>query len=114
MAVILSKANVTWVAPTDGTDGLPLSGGDVVTGYIVGARSTTASGSTAGTYPFTATVGNVLTVALATVLAANLKADNYAVAVQAQSADGPSAWSSEFDVTVTVAVPNPPISVSVA
>lgn len=113
--VNLTSGKVSWVAPTEGTDSQPLSGGDVVTGYIVGLRSLTAVGSAAGTYPIMSppTAANALTDALSAVNA-SLKPDNYAVSVQAQSANGPSAWATEFQFQGVLPVPNPPTGVSAA
>lgn len=113
--VSLTTAKVSWTDPTQGTDGQPLSGGDAVTGYKVGLRSLTAAGSVAGTYPFTASVGPTLTSeAVATVLGASMVADSYAAAVQAQSANGASAWSAEFSFQGSLPVPLAPTAVSVA
>ena len=114
--VSLTTAKVSWVDPTLGTDGQPLSGGDAITGFTVGIRSLTATGSVAGTYPFTANAAaNATSEAVATVLgAANLKADSYAAAVQALSANGPSAWSAEFSFQGGLPVPLAPTGVSVA
>ena len=113
--VSLTTAKVSWTDPTTGTDSQPLSGGDALTGFTVGIRSLTATGSVAGTYPFTANAAATATSeAVATVLGANLKADSYAAAVQALSANGPSAWSAEFSFQGSLPVPNPPTGVSVA
>lgn len=113
--VSLTTGKVSWVAPTVGTDGQPLSGGDVVTGYIVGLRSLTATGSTAGTYPIVSppTAATALTEALSSITS-SLKADSYAVSVQAQSADGPSVWANEFQFQGVLPVPSPPTGVSAA
>ena len=113
--VSLTTGKVSWTAPTAGSDGQPLAGGDVVTGYIVGLRSLTATGSVSGTYP----IQSPLTAATATseslsAITASLKADDYAASVQAQSADGPSAWGTEFQFTGVLPVPNPPTGISVA
>ena len=113
--VSLTTGKVSWTAPTVGTDNLPLSGGDAVTGYIVGLRSLTATGSQAGTYPIQSppTAANAVTEAISSI-AANLKADDYAVSVQAQSQDGPSVWAAEFQFTGVLPVPSPPTGVSAA
>lgn len=113
--VLLTSGKVTWVAPTTGTDGNPLTGGDAITGFTVGIRSLTATGSVAGTYPFTANAASSATSeALSTILASNMKVDSYAAAVQALSANGPAAWSTEFSFQGELPVPNPATGVSVA
>ncbi len=48
--VNLLAGKVSWTDPTTNTDGTPLSQNEI-TGYQVGLRSTTVSGSAAGTYP---------------------------------------------------------------
>lgn len=112
--VSLATGKVSWVAPTANSDGSPLTTGEV-TGYIVGLRSTTASGSVAGTYPIQSppTAATAVTEALSAITA-NLKADSYAVAVQTQSANGPSPWSAEVLFTGALPVPNSPGDVSVS
>ena len=113
--VPLTTAKVSWVDPTLGTDNQPLSGGDAITGVLVGLRSLTATGSVAGTYPFTAQVAaNVTTEAVAAVLGANMKADSYAAAVQVLSSNGPAAWSAEFSFQGALPVPLAATGVSVA
>jgi len=113
--VSLSTGVVSWTAPTLGTDGKPLSGGDAVTGYIAGLRSLTATGSVVGVYPIQSpsVAATQLSDALSSI-AANLKADQYAASVQAQSANGPSAWATEFQFQGTLPVPQAPAGVSVA
>lgn len=113
--VNLTSGKVSWTPPTLGTDNQPLAGGDVVTGYIVGLRSLTAVGSAVGTYPIQSppTPPNATSEALSAVTA-SLKADDYAVSAQALSANGPSAWATEFQFTGVLPVPNPPTGVSAA
>ena len=105
--VSLTAGKVTWI------DGAPVAGADV-TGFIVGLRSLTAVGSAVGTYPITSppVAADATTEALAAVTA-SLKPDDYAVAVQAQSANGPSDWSPEFQFTGVLPRPNAPTIVSV-
>jgi len=102
-----------WVDPTTNTDGSAITEGEI-TGYTVGVRSTTVTGSTAGTYPITGSVsGAAATSALASALNQVLKPDTYAAAVRA---DGPvpSGWSNESTFTVTPPQPNPPTGFTVA
>lgn len=112
--VSLATGKVTWTPPSTNTDGSPLTTGEV-TGYIVGLRSTTAAGSVAGTYPIQSppTAADAVTEALSAI-AANLKSDSYAVAVQTQSVDGPSAWSAEVLFTGALPVPREPTDVAVS
>ena len=111
--VSLATGKVTWTPPSTNTDGSPIAVGEIQ-GYIVGLRSTTASGSSAGVYPIQSpiTAPDAVTEALSAITA-NLKSDNYAVAVQTESANGPSAWSAEVLFTGTLPVPNPPTNVPV-
>lgn len=104
--VSLTTGKVTW------TDGAPVPGADV-TGFIVGLRSLTVAGSLAGTYPIQSppVAASATTDALSAVTA-SLKADDYGVAVQAQSANGPSPWSVELQFTGELPLPNAPTNVS--
>lgn len=105
--VSLTTGKVTWV------DGDPVAGADV-TGFVVGLRSLSAVGSTAGTYPMLSpTVAASATADALADITANLKADDYAANVQAQSANGPSDWGTEFQFTGVLPRPNPVSSVSV-
>lgn len=113
-SVNITTGHVSWIDPVDGTDGLPLAGGDVPTSYGVGIRSLTASGSVAGTYPHTATVAANVTTCALTALTPPLTPDSYAVAVQAVSANGASQWSTEFDFQGVLPVPLAPTGVSVS
>lgn len=112
--VSLATGKAAWTPPTVNSDGSPLTTGEI-TGYIVGLRSLTAAGTAAGTYPIQspATSATAVTEALSAI-SANLKADNYASAVQAQSANGPSAWSTEFQFQGVLPVPSAPTGFSVA
>jgi hypothetical protein len=108
-----ATAKFSWTDPTTNTDGSPIQSGEI-TGYNVGIRSTTAAGSTAGTYPIVAqvagaTAANEAVSAIGTVL----KPDTYAAAIQSV---GPvnSAWSAEIEFTIAQPVPNPPTDFSVA
>lgn len=105
--VPLTTGKVTWV------DGAAVAGADV-TGFVVGLRSLTAVGSVVGTYPITSppVAADATTEALAAVTA-SLKPDDYAVAVQAQSANGPSDWSVELQFTGVLPRPNAPTDLSV-
>ncbi len=112
--VSLATGKVTWTLPTTNTDGSPITAGEV-TGFIVGLRSTTATGSAAGTYPIQSppTASDAVTEALSAITA-NLKSDSYAVAVQTQSVDGPSDWSAEVLFTGVLPKPNPPGTIAVS
>lgn len=112
--VSLVTGKASWTPPTTNTDGSALTSGEV-TGYIVGLRSLTATGSIAGIYSIQSPVTATTAVSEAlSAISASLKPDNYAAAVQAQSANGPSTWSGEFQFQGVLPVPNPPSAVSVA
>jgi hypothetical protein len=106
--VNLVSGAVHWV------DGAVVPGADV-TGFVVGLRSLTAAGSAAGTYPIKspAVAASAVSEALSAI-GQSLKADDYAAAVQAQSANGPSTWSSEFQFTGVLPVPLAPTGVTVS
>lgn len=111
--VSLATGKVSWTLPTTNSDGSPLTTGEV-TGFIVGLRSLSSTGSAAGTYPIQSpvTAPDAFTEALSAITA-NLKSDDYAVAVQTESANGPSTWSAEVLFTGVLPVPNPPTDVQV-
>jgi hypothetical protein len=111
--VSLATGKVSWVPSLINTDGSPIAAGEI-TGYIVGLRSTTATGSAAGVYPIQSpvTAPDAISEALSAIKA-NLKSDDYAVAVQTQSVDGPSDWSVEALFTGALPVPKPPTDVAV-
>lgn len=95
-------------------DGPVVPGADV-TGFVLGLRSLTASGSAIGTYPIKSPTVPASAVSEAlSAIGQSLKADDYAAAVQAQSANGPSDWSNEFQFTGYLPVPNPPTGVAVS
>lgn len=112
--VSLATGKVSWTPPSLNTDGSPITATEI-TGYIVGLRSTTAVGSATGVYPIQSpvTAPTAVTEALSAITA-NLKSDDYAVAVQTQSIDGPSAWSAEVLFTGALPIPNPPDGVAVS
>lgn len=108
-----ATAKFSWTDPTTSVDGSPLQAGEV-TGYAIGIRSATATGSVAGTYPITASVSgaaaaNEAVSAIGTVL----KPDTYAAAIQSV---GPvnSAWSTEIQFTIAQPVPEPPTGFGIA
>lgn len=111
--VSLATGKATWTPPTTNTDGSAITTGEI-TGYIVGLRSLTASGSAIGTYPIQSPVtpANAVSEALSSI-SANLKADQYAAAVQSQSGNGAGPWSPEFQFQGVLPIPNPPSAVSV-
>jgi len=113
--VSLSSGKVSWTPPTTDNTGAALVPADTPTGYVVGLRSLTAVGSAAGTYPIQSppTAATAVSEALAAINA-TLKPDDYAASVQAQSANGPSDWASEFQFTGVLPVPNAPTNVSVS
>jgi hypothetical protein len=108
-----STAKFSWTDPTTNVDGSAIQSGEI-TGYSVGIRSATASGSVAGTYTVTAavsgaTAANEAVASIGTVL----KPDTYAAAIQAV---GPanSAWSAEIEFIISQPVPSAPTGFSVA
>jgi len=102
-----NPTQVTWNDPTANVDGSPIAAGEI-TGYTIGVRDTSAAGSAAGTYPYTAgapaTAVSELLSALTPVLPTGKP---LAVAVKADTAAGSSAWSAE--TTFTLAPPAPPV-----
>jgi hypothetical protein len=110
---VTNPTQFTWTDPTTNTDGTPITAGEV-TGYTLGIRSTTASGSVAGTYPITAQVsGASATNELLSALGTVLKPDTYAAAIQT-AGPVPSAFTNEVTFTIEPPQPNPPTSFSVA
>lgn len=110
-----NPTQITWTDATTNTDGTPIAAGEV-TGYTVGVRSTTAAGSVAGTYPFTASAPATATSELLSALSAVLPADTYVAAVQST---GPvnSGWSAEsapFTIAAPLPVPAAPTNVVVS
>lgn len=107
-----TPTQVTWTDPTTNVDGTPIAAGEV-TGYMIGVRDTSATGSAAGTYPFTATAPATATSELFSLLAPVLPTGKpLAVAAQTLSANGNSAWSAEATFTLP-SIPNPPTALSV-
>lgn len=106
--VSLTTGKVSW------TDGAPVAGADV-TGFIVGLRSLNSAGSAVGTYPIQSPIvaADATTDALSAITS-GLKPDDYAVSVQAQSANGPSSWGEEFQFTGVLPLPNAPTAISVS
>lgn len=102
----------TWTDPTTNVDGSPVAA-DEITGYEVGVRDTTATGSAAGTYPFGAKAPATATAELISLLNPTLpKGVALAAAVRANTAGLDTAgnpinsgWSTE--ATFTLAVPAP-------
>ncbi len=103
-----------WTDPTTNTDGTPIAAGEI-TGYTVGVRSTSATGSVAGTYPIMGSVTDpTATSELFTQLNTMLKPDTYAAAIRT---DGPvpSAWlPTEVTFTIVAPQPNPPSTFAVS
>jgi len=103
---------VTWTDPTTNADGSPIVAGEI-TGFAIGVRDTSAPGSVAGTYPYTATAPATATSELFSLLTPVLPTGKpLAVAAQTLSANGNSVWSNEATFTLP-SIPNPPTQVSV-
>lgn len=106
-----------WIDPTTNKDGSPVAAGEI-TGYEVGVRDTTATGSAAGTYPYGAKAPSTATTELISLLNPSLpKGALLAAAVRANTAGldasgNPinSDWSAEatFTLAVPAPVPNEP------
>lgn len=113
-----NPTTIAWTDPTTNLDGTPVAPGEI-TAYLIGVRSTTASGSVAGTYPIQATAqGAAASQELISALGAALAPDTYAVAVQTVGPTN-SAWSTEASFTIApivpppLPVPNPPTGLTV-
>jgi len=105
---VANPTGFTWVDPTTNTDGTPITAGEV-TGYLIGIRSTSATGSVAGTYPITASIANPTATAelftqLGTVLAF---ATPFAAAIKTVGSVS-SAYGPETTFTLAAPTPNPP------
>jgi hypothetical protein len=107
----------SWIDPTTNKDGSPITSGEI-TGYEVGVRDTTATGSAAGVYPYGAKAPSSATTELISLLNPSLpKGVLLAAAVRANTAGLDAAgnpvnsdWSTEatFVLAVPAPVPNPP------
>ncbi len=112
-----------WTDPTTNADGSPVAAGEI-TGYEVGVRDTTATGSAAGAYPFGAKAPGTATTELISLLSPSLpKGVQLAAAVRANTAGLDAAgnpinsdWSTEatFTLAVPAPVPSPPTGFGVA
>lgn len=111
--VSLTSGKISWTDPTTNDDGSPITAGEV-TGFTVGLRSLTVTGSAPGTYPIQSpvTAPDALSEALSAITA-SLKPDDYAAVVRTESTLGPSAWTSEVQFTGVLPRPNPPSAVQV-
>lgn len=111
-----NTGKVSWTDPTTNTDGSPVASGEL-TGFTVGIRDTTAAGSAAGTYPFSASAPASATTELVSLLSPLLpKGVDLVAAVKAVAGTTESDWSPEsvaFQLPVPAPVPNPPTQVSV-
>lgn len=106
---------VSWTDATTNIDGSAIGSGEV-TGYTVGVRSTTVSGSVAGTYPYTASAPATATSDLLSALTPVLPPDTYVAAVMSTGPTN-SAWSTEsspFSIAAAPPVPNAPTGVTVS
>jgi hypothetical protein len=102
-----NPTTASWVDPTTNVDGSPIAAGEI-TGYTIGVRDTTVAGSTAGTYPFTATAPATATSELLSLITPVLPTgDVLAAAVQANTATTNSAWSAEATFTLSPPPPTP-------
>jgi hypothetical protein len=120
MTMIINPKEFDWAPPTTNIDGSAVTPGEL-TGVTIGIRSTTATGSVAGTYPIQiAVVGPTLTKELLTTAYAAglavLKPDTYMPSIREESVNGPSAWlieSAANTFQIVPPVPNPPTGFSV-
>jgi hypothetical protein len=112
--ISLATGHVTWVDPLTNTDTSPVTAGEI-TGFNAGFRDINAAGSVAGAYPITAGIAPSATSVALSTIAGLVGGKQYAVAVQAATANGVSAWSTpEFEFQAAVPLPNPPTAVSVS
>lgn len=102
----------SWVDPTTNVDGTAIAAGEI-SGYTIGVRSTTASGSVAGTYPIELTAPATVTTDLLSAITPALPAGSYAAAIQANTANTVSAWSAETLFTIAE-TPSPPTGFTVS
>lgn len=110
--IVPSTAKFTWVDATLNTDGSAITSAEV-TGYEIGVRSATASGSVAGTYPILLpTAAASATSEAVSAATPMLQPDTYFAAIRSV---GPidSAWTNEIEFTIAQPVPTPPSSFSV-
>lgn len=106
----------TWVDPTTNTDGSPIAAGEI-TGYEIGVRDTTATGSAAGVYPFGVKAPSTATSEpLALITPALPKGVLLAAALRANTAVNNSDWTPEvtFTLPAPAPIPSPPTGFSVA
>lgn len=108
-----STANFTWVDPTVNVDGSAIQPGEI-TGYNVGVRSATATGSVAGTYPIAAPVSGAAAAKEAvSAIGTVLKPDTYAAAIQTVGPTS-SAWSPEIEFVIAQPTPESPTAFGVS
>ena len=107
----------TWTLPTANTDGTPIASGEI-TGLVIGVRSTTLSGSVAGTYPITVPVSNPAATSETFAQAAlSLAPDTYQSAINVLAGSTNSGYTAESPVTqfvIAAPVPNPCTGFTVA
>ena len=119
--MIVNPTKFSWKPAASNTDGSAVAAGEL-TGVTIGIRSTTAAGSTPGTYPITIAVpGAALTTELLSAAysagLAMLKPDTYLPAIREESVNGPSAWSVEAaadEFQIVPPAPLPPSGFSVS
>lgn len=102
----------TWIDPVTNVDGSAIVAGEI-TGYNLGLRVTTASGSVAGTYPINVSVAGATAASeLLSGISPVLVPGSYAAAIETV---GPvnSAWSAEVAFTITPPTPAAPTGLAV-
>lgn len=113
MLTVNPNSKFSWTPNTVNTDGTPIAAGEI-TGYVIGIRSATATGSVVGTYPAVSSPTGPLAVSDAfSALNLVLKPDTYFAAVQSV---GPlaSPWSAEVEFIVGLPQPSAPTGFTVA
>jgi hypothetical protein len=103
----------SWTDPTTNVDGSAIAAGEI-TGYNLGIRQTSLTGSVAGTYPIQVPVSGATAASeLISQISPALTPGGYAAAIQTV---GPvnSAWSAEVTFTIAPPVPNSPTNFTVA
>lgn len=110
--IVPATAQFTWTDATKNTDGSALQSGEV-TGFVIGIRSTTATGSVAGTYPINSPsiAASAVSEAVA-LITPSLQPDSYAAAIRSTGPTN-SAWSSEVQFQIVQPVPSPPSAFTV-
>ena len=106
----------SWSPPPANVDGSPIAAGEI-TGYTIGVRDTTASGSAAGTYPYSLRAPAIATSELLSLITPKLPTGVLLAAAAQTNTAGPSSdWSPEvtFTLAAPLPVPLPPVNFSIA